>query len=410
MTTPTKEQVLRRIELFNTEQNRKPKPPRPAVNQLDIEVDDLPLALRPPLSLLEEPAGAQPGAVDTTQIPVILRKFKIPSEVIGCDSGPTLSRVLVKPHLVQRVSTITRLEQELAFYLRVPTVRVVLDNESGLLALEIPNPERAPVRLSQLLAEPAPIDGDLMFPAGIAIDGTPRWYSLAKAPHLLVAGTTGSGKSVFLHSLITSLLMQYQPRELQLALIDLKRGVELGVYERLPHTLFPSAYTPEEAMSTLVNLQAEMDRRYQAFKAEGVRNIEEYREAGHALPRVLTVIDELAYLFMDYPDCQDYVVGLAQLGRAAGIHLVVATQHPSRDIISGRVKANFSARIAFMTGSRVDSTVILDHAGAERLLSKGDGLFRIPGYTEERITACLAEAHEVAKVAEWWSTAWPGKV
>jgi S-DNA-T family DNA segregation ATPase FtsK/SpoIIIE len=289
------------------------------------------------------------------------------------------------------------------------TATITLDNPGGLIVVELPNQRRVPLRLSAFIADAYEDEFGkfqagrrLLFPAGITSRGEATWHDLAEMPHLLIAGTTGSGKSVFLNSLITSLIMRNYPHELQLVLVDPKRGVEFGPYESLPHLFLPNAYTAAAAVSHLYSVSREMERRYTEFKKANVRSIEDYPGF---LSRIVLVIDELAALFDedDMRDVQGQIIHLAQQGRAAGIHLVLATQRPSHDVVTGRIKANFPARIGMLTATGIDSKVILDRTGAEKLLGRGDSIFRVPGYTDQRIQTCLVTQGEIDRVVGAWS-------
>lgn len=380
--------------------NRRRPPPTPSPEEDDFESVILPRAeerVLPPLSLLTQADPEASVPFDPKPIPGILRQFKIASEVAEVISGPRLTRALIRPLKLQPLSRISRLESELAFSLKVPNVRVVPLNELGLIAIEIPHREFNPTRLVTMFEARAD-QGPLTIPIGATIEGDPLWVSLADAPHMLVAGTTGSGKSMFLNQTIISLALQYRPNQLRMLLVDLKRGVEFGPYESLPH-VNSIAYTPEEAMSQLGRMNEEMEARYSRLQDEGARNISEF-EGG--MPYVAVVIDELAALVEDYPDVQEQIISLAQLGRAAGIHLLLATQHPSRDVLKGRLKANVASCIAFATSSRIDSQVIIGHGGAERLLGKGDAILRFVGSDEERVSTCLIDANEITNVVGWW--------
>lgn len=344
--------------------------------------------------------------LDVAELPGIFRKYSIPVEVIDVTYGPRITTVKLKLHAVSpKINVLMKMERDLAFFLKVESVRITLENEEGLVHLELPNHSNVPVRLSWLLSQRNPTPGDLEFPAGVEPNGTPVWYSLKDIPHLLVAGTTGSGKSVFLNTLILSLIAQYSCEDMNLLLIDPKRGVEFGPYERLEHLVTPACYTTEDAYNCLSNLVGRMNSTYGCFKKAGVREISGYNEWADShneptIPFTVVVIDEAAFLFEDYPDIQDLVINLAQLGRAAGIHIIMATQRPSADIITGRLKANFPGRVSFLTASAVDSKVILDRTGAEKLLGHGDALFHIAGQSDKRLQSCYVDSGDIQRVLE----------
>jgi S-DNA-T family DNA segregation ATPase FtsK/SpoIIIE len=318
------------------------------------------------------------------------------------EHGPTVTVVRFKPDTYTAVSKLKARERDIAFYLRSPTVRITYDNRTGLICLEVPNLERGRVSLASLLASPRSNE-PLMIPAGVSVTNTPVWYSLATMPHLLVAGATGSGKSVFLNAVIASLAAQYTPAEVQLILVDPKR-VEFNVFEGLPHLGYGKViYDSDETVQMLTDLEQLMRDRYELLSTHSDRNISEYLlRSGHTLPYVVLIIDELADLFGNSPAAQELIIRLGQLGRAAGIHMVLATQRPSHDIISGRLKANFPARAAFRVSTAIDSRVVMDQSGAELLLGRGDAIIKVPGFDDQRVTACFVDHSEVKPVVDWW--------
>ncbi len=274
------------------------------------------------------------------------------------------------------------------------------------VGIEVPNLKPATVRISSLLAskEWADLEAPLGFVIGKDIAGNPIVDDLAKMPHLLVAGQTGSGKSVLINTLLTSLLYKNSPSDLKLILVDPKQ-VEMAPYNGLPHLLTPVINEPEKCISALKWAVAEMDRRLKTMANEGKRNIQEYNIAkvDSPMPYIVIVIDELADLMMlAARDVESLIVRLAQKARAAGIHLVLATQRPSVDVITGLIKANVPARIAFTVASQVDSRTIIDQIGAEKLLGRGDMLLLTSDMSKpKRIQAALIQDEETAKVTDF---------
>lgn len=337
--------------------------------------------------------------VTKEELTTVLTNLDLNVEVVDMRPGPTLTLALVRPLSYFPVGNILRREEDIAFYLNVRSVRVHAVNEQGLVGIEIPNRERDTIVLSSLLDGPR-LREPLAFPAGISATGQTVWYSLAKFPHLLIAGATGSGKSVFLHSLISTLVSTHQPEELRLVLVDPKR-VEFTLYDDLPHHAFGSVcFSPNEAKEALQRVTQVMRTRYKMMAATGARNREEYKGE---MPFYVVVIDELADLFGLDSSIEPLIIELVQLGRAAGIHLVMATQRPSVDIVSGRLKANCPARVAFKVSSAIDSRVILDQVGAEDLLGRGDAIFDVPGEDPTRVTACYISPAEIRRIVEYWA-------
>lgn len=358
------------------------------------------LDVLPGVSLLDEVEKIIPESYQLDKLASIMRRYKTPVDVVETHIGPRLTTTFVRLRDFVRLNTLLRAEEEIALYLQVPSVRLRLEKEKGLVAVETPNKVVAPVRMRYAMTEPP--TRPLQFSAGTTPDGDPVWFDLQEFPHLLVAGTTGSGKSVFLHSLILSYILNNVPGLVELVLIDPKGGVEFGVYENSPHLLH-KAYTAEDAATVLYLVEGEMDDRYRKMKIAGVQNIDNF--ADEKLSLIVVVIDELASLFdedRDIGEVQNRIITLAQKGRAAGIHMVLATQRPSHDVVTGRIKANFPARAGFLTATGIDSRVILDHTGAEKLLGNGDVIFNIPGQGEQRTQAVYVSIPEIRRVVEWW--------
>jgi S-DNA-T family DNA segregation ATPase FtsK/SpoIIIE len=277
------------------------------------------------------------------------------------------------------------------------------------VGVEVPNSRRRIVRLGDIYAGRPQKTSPLVAWLGKGIDGNPVWTDIAKMPHVLVAGTTGSGKSGCVNAILSSILMQASPNDVRLVLVDPKQ-VELNHYEHIPHLLTPVVTSPRLAANVLANLIGEMESRYGIMGQARCRNLAELNrvraKAGEPLlPHILCVIDELADLMMVAPaEVEDSIIRLAQKSRATGIHLVLATQRPSTDIITGTIKVNIPARIAFAVSSQTDSRVILDQGGAEALLGQGDMLFRGAGTSKlQRIQGAFITEEEIARITKHWA-------
>jgi S-DNA-T family DNA segregation ATPase FtsK/SpoIIIE len=301
----------------------------------------------------------------------------------------------------------TALENNLALDLAATSIRMEAPIPGKrAVGIEVPNVKAATVTLHGLLSSPewSGAGGSLNFVIGKDITGLPVVGDLERMPHLLIAGQTGSGKSVMINTLLTSLLYRNSPADLKLILVDPKQ-VEMAPYRDIPHLLAPVITEPEKCISALKWSVAEMERRLKAFSEVGKRNIGEYNnlKKEEGMPYIVIVIDELADLMMMAArDVEALIVRLAQKARAAGIHLVVATQRPSVDVITGLIKANVPARIAFTTVSQVDSRTIIDQVGAEKLLGRGDALFNIPEFTKpKRVQGALISDSETAKICDF---------
>lgn len=315
-----------------------------------------------------------------------LAEFGIEAELAEKVVGPTVVQFRLQLAPGIKVSRVASLNNDLAVALAVPSLRVEAPIPGKpYVGIEIPNPKRVPVLLRSVIESPQFDEGEseLPLPLGQGVDGKPLVVGLEDLPHMLVAGTTGSGKSVFVNSCILGLCSKRRPEELRLLLVDPKR-VEMSFYERLPHTLTPPIVDPKKAVQALAWAIREMERRYEVFARSRVRNLRGYN--AKTLPKdrlshIVIVIDELADLMMTSPkEVEDYICRLAQMARATGIHLMVATQRPSVNVITGLIKANIPARVAFTLPSQADSRTILDVSGAEKLLGKGDMLFLSPRY------------------------------
>jgi len=314
-----------------------------------------------------------------------LQDFGVEGRIVQVNPGPVITSYEFEPAPGIKVSQVVNLADDLALAMKTASVRIVGPIPGrGTVAVEVPNPEMAAVYLREILVshEFVKSKGKLPLALGKDVIGTPYVADLTQMPHLLIAGATGSGKSVGLNAMICSILYKATPAEVRFLMIDPKR-LELGIYEGIPHLMAPVVTDAREASARLKWIVGKMDERYKLFAARQVRNIESYnREAGadERLPYWVVIVDELADLMMaSAGEVQNSLVRLAQVARAVGIHLIIATQRPSVDVITGLIKANFPARIAFQVASKVDSRTVLDGNGAETLLGRGDMLFVPPG-------------------------------
>ncbi len=348
-----------------------------------------------------------------------LAQFNAPAKVVEVLRGPTVTLYGVEPGYVEsrkgpmkvRVSKIASLADDLALALSAKRVRIQAPVPGkGYVGIEVPNDEAAPVTLRQVIESSAfrKLKSPLRFALGKDVAGHAVAADLAAMPHLLIAGATGSGKSVCVNGIITCLLLHNTPDDLRLLLVDPKR-VELSGYNGIPHLLAPVVVDLERVVGALQWVTHEMERRYKLFAKAGKRHIADYnqeaeRSGGEKLPYLVVIIDELADLMMLAPDTTERTLTrLAQLARATGIHVIIATQRPSVDVVTGLIKANFPARIAFAVASTVDSRVILDQPGAERLLGRGDMLFMAPDAPEPvRLQGVFVADHEIRRVVNYW--------
>ena len=449
------EAATRRDELVEVEKKKLDEHEPIRIEQPELEIrkssrvarerqkplfEDLPDSPLPPLHLLDEAAGdAQVLSADTLEytsrlIEKKLLDFGIEVKVVAAQPGPVITRFEIEPAVGVKGSQIVNLVKDLARALSVVSIRVVetIPNKS-YMGLEIPNPKRQVVRLSEILSSQvyADMGSPLTLALGKDISGKPVVADLGRMPHLLVAGTTGSGKSVAINAMILSLLYKATPNDVRLILVDPKM-LELSSYEGIPHLLAPVVTDMKQAAQALNWCVGEMDRRYRVMSAVGVRNlsgfnqkIKEAEKAGQPLadplavraagegetpapplkelPLVVVVIDELADLMMVAgKKVEELIARLAQKARAAGIHLLLATQRPSVDVITGLIKANIPTRVAFQVSSKVDSRTILDQMGAESLLGQGDMLYLPPGTGHpQRVHGAFVGDDEVHKVVNY---------
>lgn len=350
-------------------------------------------------------AGDVEGNADI--IKETLTNFNIEVDMEGANIGPRVTQYTLKPPTGVKLTKITALENNLALDLAATSIRIEAPIPGKrLVGVEVPNVRPATVRISGLLesSEWKSLKGDIGFVLGRDIAGQPIVGDLAKMPHVLIAGQTGSGKSVMINTFLTSLLYRNSPSDMKLILVDPKQ-VELTPYNDIPHLLTPVINEPEKCISALKWAVAEMERRLRAMSEVGRRNIAEYNnlKKDEPMPYIVIVIDELADLMMAAArDVEALIVRLAQKARAAGIHLVLATQRPSVDVITGLIKANVPARIAFTTASGVDSKTILDGVGAEKLLGQGDMLFLTASMPKPmRVQAAFISDEETMKVTDF---------
>ncbi len=339
-----------------------------------------------------------------------LGHFGVEAKIIGVVSGPHVSLYELRLAPGIKVKKVTELANDLAYALASTDIRILAPIPGKqAIGVEVPNARRRMVRLGDIYAGRPAKASPLVAWLGKGIDGNAVWTDIAKMPHVLVAGTTGSGKSACVNAMLSSILMASSPNEVRLVLVDPKQ-VELNHYEHVPHLLTPVVTSPRLAANVLANLLTEMETRYGVMSQARARNLEELnrirRKAGEApLPHILCVIDELADLMMVAPaEVEDAIIRLAQKSRATGIHLVLATQRPSTDIITGTIKVNIPSRIAFAVSSQTDSRVILDQGGAEALLGQGDMLFRGAGTSKlERVQGAFITEDEIAAITGHWA-------
>ncbi len=335
-----------------------------------------------------------------------LESFGIPVEMGEINVGPTVTRYTLKPAEGIKLSRLTSLNQDLALSLAAHPIRIEAPIPGkSLVGIEVPNKSAAVVRLgSLLLYEDFGKSGPLGFALGRNVSGEPIFKDVAKMPHLLIAGATGSGKSIMIHSLILSLLFKNSPETLRLLMIDPKR-VELSVYDGIPHLLSPVITENKKSIGVLRWAIQEMDRRYQLLLEAGSRDIKSYNSGGRSMPYIVIVIDELADLMTSYGrEVEGSIIRLAQMARATGIHLIVSTQRPSVEVITGLIKANITSRIALQVASQIDSRTILDTPGAEKLLGHGDALFISAELSKPlRVQGAFISEEEIKKVSNFIS-------
>jgi len=415
-----------------------PAPREKKARQVELGFADGTSYCLPELSLLDPPVENEVGVDHATLIAssrvleTKLQTFDVFGEVRGIHPGPVITTYEFEPAEGIKVNRIVSLADDLAMAMRAMSVRILAPIPGkSVVGIEVSNARREKVTLREVICSDAfqQSTSALALALGKDTTGSPAVGDLARMPHLLVAGATGAGKSVFLNCLLVSILMRSSPRDVRLVLVDPKM-LELATYEEIPHLLVPVITEAKPAVTVLENLVREMNERYRLLKDKGVRSIDAYNrsiaedakegrvieleegaEEGEAagtppmhqhLPRIVVIIDELADLMMTRRDCEEPITRLAQKARAAGIHLVIATQRPSVDVITGLIKANFPARISFQVAGKVDSRTILDTMGAERLLGNGDMLFLPPQTSRlQRLHGAYVSDEEIKNVADF---------
>ncbi len=352
-----------------------------------------------------------------------LSSFGAPGRVVEVNRGPVITQFGVEPDYIDgragkrikvKVGKISALADDLALALAAPSIRIEAPVPGkGFVGVEVPNAEPSIVGLREVMDTPEfrNLNASLKLALGQDVSGQPVVADLASMPHLLIAGTTGSGKSVCVNGIICTMLMTHTPDELKIIMVDPKR-VELTNYNGIPHLMAPVVTELERIVGVLKWVQREMDERYRSFAMAGARNIGDYNSRiekgqikdGKRLPFIIVIVDELADLMMLAPDETERVVTrLAQMARATGIHIIISTQRPSVDVVTGLIKANFPARIAFAVATGVDSRVILDMPGAEKLLGRGDMLFQAPDAPMPlRMQGVYVSDREIQRIVDFW--------
>lgn len=393
--------------------------------------DDLPMAgvtaqedkdyQLPPLDLLSQVKATdqQDDLKDikknTHTLQTTLQSFGVDATIENVNLGPSVTKYELRPAVGVKVSRITHLADDLALALAAKDIRIEAPIPGkSLIGIEVPNKQVATVGFRDMFESAPRDDHPLNVPLGRTVTGNVEMADLTKMPHLLIAGATGSGKSVAINVILTSILLKAKPHQVKLLLIDPKK-VELSVYNGIPHLLSPVVSEPKKAARALGKVVGEMERRYELFAKFGVRNLAGYNKLVRdnneqedstdqpTLPLILVVVDELADLMMTVSnDVEDAIVRIAQMGRAAGIHMILATQRPSVDVITGLIKANVPSRIAFAVSSGIDSRTILDTNGAEKLLGRGDMLFEpIDQNKPTRVQGAFISDHDVETVVDF---------
>ncbi|HNP70885.1 MAG TPA: DNA translocase FtsK, partial [Kouleothrix sp.] len=346
-----------------------------------------------------------------------LASFKVEAQVVGVNTGPAVTQFELQPAVGVKVSKITTLEKDLALALAAHSIRIEAPIPGkSVLGIEIPNSSISIVGMRDVI-ESGTFDSSkarLKLPLGEDVSGQAVIAGMERMPHLLVAGSTGSGKSVAVNCFVCALLMKHTPEDLKFIMVDPKM-VELIVYNNIPHLLSPVVTELERVVPTLKWAVKEMERRYKVFAKHGFRNIDSYKQAARRradlepMPYIVIIIDELADLMMMAPDeVETLICRLAQMARATGIHLIIATQRPSVDVVTGLIKANFPSRIAFAVTSQIDSRVILDMNGAEQLLGRGDMLYMAADAAKPiRVQGTYVSDAEVERIVTFWRNAHP---
>jgi S-DNA-T family DNA segregation ATPase FtsK/SpoIIIE len=409
---------------------REPEP-EPVAAPKSAPAKARPVSYRQPsTALLNEPPPRNPYDSQelketAARIKSKLEEFNVRGSVVQINPGPVVTTFEFKPEAGIKYSRITTLTEDLCLGLEAESVLIERIPGKPTVGIEVPNSRREVISLRQILEseEFQNSSSPMTIPLGKDINGRIKVAALDSMPHLLIAGSTGSGKSVMLNSIIMSILYKSTPDEVRLVMVDPKR-LELGLYENIPHLLTPVITDPKQASNALRNAVVEMERRLKLLAGHGVRNIDQFNkkvrqilaeprslfeedldgEELHPLPYILVIIDELADLMMiERANVETSIARLAQMARAVGMHLILATQRPSVDVITGLIKANFPSRISFRVATRVDSRTVLDVMGAEHLLGKGDMLFLPPGSSRlTRVHGAYVTENEINRVVEFW--------
>jgi S-DNA-T family DNA segregation ATPase FtsK/SpoIIIE len=421
-------QLQKRPKRTNSAKEKPLKLPAPEVS-VEAAMANLPLSQRslPPLTLLSPPAQAHHQDANTRYqsqiIEETLKGFGIPAEVVEINTGPTVTQFGLKLGTIERkladgdtvqqrirVNKVVALSNDLALALSASPIRIEAPVPGRpLVGVEVPNSHKTMVSLRAVIESDdfKKSNKPLKVALGQGVSGQPVFASLVDTPHLLIAGATGSGKSVCINTLISTLLFTHAPEQLRFLMIDPKM-VELTSFNGIPHLIAPVVTDFEQVVGALAWATREMERRYKLFAAAGARSIGSYNRKvgakGEKLPYLVIVIDELADLMMMAPDeVERNICRIAQMARATGIHLVIATQRPSVDVVTGLIKANFPTRIAFAVTSQIDSRVILDTPGAEKLLGKGDMLYMASDSAKlQRLQGCFVSDAEINNVVGFW--------
>ncbi len=415
---PVRRKLNLQKNLYSKKQEEPVEDNKPEVLNLEHNVieeyDDY---IFPPVSLLNEgerysneSSGRELREI-RDKLQTTLTNFNVDARVVGVTRGPTVTQYEVQPNVGVKVSKILNLSDDIALNLAAKSIRIEapIPGKSAV-GIEVPNRSKETVWLRDVIESDAFQDATskVTFALGKTIDGEPYVSDIAKMPHMLIAGATGSGKSVCINSILISLLFKAKPNEVKLILIDPK-VVELGVYNDIPHLLIPVVTDPKKAAGALNWAVQEMVDRYNKFASKGVRDIRGYNEALNEegedgiLPQIVIIVDELADLMMVAPgEVEDAICRLAQMARAAGMHLIIATQRPSVDVVTGIIKANIPSRIAFTVSSQVDSRTILDMGGAEKLLGKGDMLYYPIGESKPiRVQGTYVSDKEIEEIVDF---------
>lgn len=416
----TPEPETQKHEILEPDRTKTPVESSPQQEvQMTFEDDENKDYQLPPLTLLSENKARVKNDTRAIQqrgklLETTLKNFGVNAKVSQIRIGPAVTQYEVQPAMGVKVSRIVNLSNDIALALAAKEIRIEapIPGKSAV-GIEVPNPSISMVKLREVMMDDPVADNKLKVALGRNISGEAVTAELNKMPHLLVAGSTGSGKSVCINGIITSILMNAKPHEVKLMMIDPKM-VELNVYNGIPHLMTPVVTNPQKAATALQKIVGEMERRYDLFSHTGTRNIEGYNqylmrqnqslgEKNTKLPYIVVIVDELADLMMvASKDVESAIMRIAQMARAAGIHLIIATQRPSVDVITGLIKANIPSRIAFAVSSQVDSRTILDSQGAEKLLGKGDMLYLPSGQSKPtRVQGAFVTDEEVEAVVHY---------